>query len=172
MTGWSVLCVITGAHGVSGRVKVKPFTESPENITAYGELSDQVGKTYALEITGSAKGQLICAIEGVNDRNVAEKMRGLELGVPSDRLPEPDADSYYIDDLVGLKVLQDGAEVGTIKGVQNFGAGDLVEIAFTKGKPQLFAFTHTTFPEVDLSAQTVHFSPPEIIIAKEEDDEV
>ena len=169
MRDWTVLCVITGAHGVSGRVKIKPYTEEPENILAYGELTDDSGTLYPLDITGMAKGQLLCSIDGVTDRNAAEKLRGTKLGVPSDRLPEPEEGSFYIEDLVGLRVCtSEGEDVGKVKAVHNFGAGDMVEIQPPSGKTELFAFTDANFPEVDIAAGTLTFCAPERIIVKEE----
>lgn len=171
MQDWTVLCVIAGVHGVRGAVKIKPFTQYPEDILAYGSLCDAQGKPFDIRITGSSKGQLIGNIEGLTDRNDAEKLRGTELGVSASLLPDTEEDSFYINELVGLRVLQDGDEVGEVKSVQNFGAGDLVEVVFKQGKPEFFAFTHATFPHIDVSANTVTFCRPETIVAKKEESE-
>ena len=96
-------------------------------------------------------------------------VRGVKLGVPRERLPELEEDDFYIEDLVGLNVItEDGAAFGSVKAVVNFGAGDLVEIKPTEGKAELYAFTHATFPSVDLTAGTLTFAAPELVVAKEE----
>ncbi len=169
MTNFIPLCVITSAHGLKGHVKLKPYTESLDGITAYGALNSEDGTPYPFTITGETKGQLIVLLDGITDRNDAEKLRGVKLGVPRERLPELEEDDFYIEDLVGLNVItEDGAAFGSVKAVVNFGAGDLVEIKPTEGKAELYAFTHATFPSVDLTAGTLTFAAPELVVAKEE----
>ena len=166
------LAIITSVHGVRGEVKVKPYTEYPEDITAYGTLVGEDGNTpYPLTITGSAKGQLIAHIDGITDRNTAEKLRGVKLCVPRNALPEADEeDAFYIEDLNGLNVqLSDGSPYGTIKAVHNFGAGDLIEIMPANAKKsEYFAFDEKTFPTLDLNARTATLCPPELINASAE----
>lgn len=159
-----VLCVVTSAHGVHGRVKIKHFTESLENVTAYGPLRDAQGQVYPLKITGEAGGMPVAAIEGIKNRNDAEKLRGLELGVPRSALPEPDEGEYYIDDLAGLPItLADGTAYGTLKCIVNYGAGDIAEIALKDGKTELLAFNATTFPVVDVAGGRIVVALPEYI---------
>lgn len=166
------LAIITSVHGVRGEVKVKPYTEYPEDITSYGDLLSEDGTTtYPLTITGSAKGQLIARVDGINNRNTAEKLRGVKLCVPREALPEAEDDGeFYIEDLEGLDVsFEDGSNFGTVKSVHNFGAGDIVEILPNGAKKsEYFAFDDATFPKIDLSAGTLTLCPPELINASAE----
>lgn len=156
------LGIITGAHGVHGRVKVKSYAEIPENIAAYGPLSDKNGaQAFSLRVTGRIKELLLCEIEGVTQREQAEALRGTELCIPRERLPETD-DGHYIEDLIGLSVLlEDGSAYGKVKALHNYGAGDIVEIVPAGGgETELVLFTEENFPKVAEGALTFH--PPEI----------
>ena len=123
--------VIVGAHGVRGLVRVKSFTEEPADIAAYGPLGDaKCARQYALDVTGSAKGVLLARIDGVADRNAAEALKGTELYIDRDALPQPDEDEFYHTDLIGLPaLLADGSAYGTVRALHEFGAGDMIEIA-------------------------------------------
>lgn len=168
------LAIITSVHGVRGEVKIKPYTEYPEDITAYGDITNEDGsRSFTITLTGNenAKGQLIARIDGITDRNAAEKLRGTKLCVPRDRLPEPDKSEFYIEDLIGVTAyLEDGAEYGEIKHVHNFGAGDLVEIApVNGGKVEYFAFNDKTFPAIDMAERKITLAPPELINASQDE---
>ena len=97
------VCEVVGAHGVKGLVRVRPFTEEPEAITAYGALRDQRDRPIKLEAVGRAKGVVLARVEGVTDRDQAEALRGTRLYVARAELPEiEDAETYYHADLIGL----------------------------------------------------------------------
>ncbi len=73
---------------------------------------------------------LVVRLKGVADRNAAEKLNGLELSVPQEKLPPAEEGEYYHADLIGLSaVTLSGTILGTVVGVPNYGAGDLLEIA-------------------------------------------
>ena len=170
-----VLAVITGAHGVHGRVKIKSFTEEPEDFLAYGPLHLPDGSVLPnFKITGTGKDHYICEIDGMrgsgNAREKAQSMKGTELSVPRAALPAHNDDEFYIEDLVGLAVHnEEGVLIGTVKAVQNFGAGDIVEIQFNEsGKKELFPFKNEIFPTIDIAAGHLTFQQPETIIVKEE----
>ena len=102
-------------------------------------------------------------IKGIADRNAAETLRNTDLFVSRDRLPPiEDADTFYHADLVGLAAVgEDGAALGTITAIHNFGAGDLIEIQpAAGGEPLLLPFTETTVPKIDLKAGRVIVVPP------------
>ena len=108
--------VITAPHGIRGAVKIKPFTARPEGVVAYGAVYDESGRTYDIRIERQAKGQLICRVEGINDRNAATRLRNTWLYIGRDQLPE-EAGYFYQSDLLGAKVEdQNGAEVGICTG--------------------------------------------------------
>lgn len=157
------VCVgmISGAHGVRGLVKVKPFTEDPEGVTSYGPLSDESGlRSFRLELLSQAKGQWLARIEGVSDRTGADALRGTRLYVGRDLLPEPEEDEFYHADLIGLRVESpDGEPFGIVRAVHDFGAGPLIEIDRRPGAIMV-PFTKATTPVVDLAAGRIVIDPP------------
>ena len=160
--------VIAGPHGVDGRVRVKSFTAEPRDVAAYGPVSDARGeRLFSLELAGTARGMVLARIGGVSDRNAAEALRGIELYVDRDRLPEPAEDEFYHVDLIGLRVeTPDGAFLGTVRTVDNYGAGDMVEIALENGGSEIFPFTRTVVPVVDLERGLVVLDPPHEIYVR------
>jgi 16S rRNA processing protein RimM len=170
--GLVLLGRIGAAQGLRGEVRIATFTESPDNIAAYGPLRDSKGRSFTIEALRPLKGALVVArLAGVADRTAAEALNGVELFVERARLPVPDENEWYYDDLVGLKAVSpEGAEIGKITAVQNFGAGDLLEIRIS-GSPQtaLVAFSEAAVPEVDIKAgRVVVVMPQEIDVSDEE----
>ena len=159
--------VIAGAHGVRGQVRVKSFTAEPQDVTAYGPVTDASGvRQFDLRITGAARGMMLAKIDGVGDRDAADLLRGTELYVDRDRLPDPDEDEFYYTDLIGLDVVSTGGEpLGTVRAMHNFGAGDMIELENGSGKTELLPFTAAVVASVDLAAGVVTIdSPHEIFV--------
>lgn len=170
------LGVVTGAHGVRGAVKIRTFTAEPKAIAAYGPLSDEAGtRTFTIKVERADKDQIVARIGGVDDRDAAEALKGTRLFVARDALPaDPDPDTFYRHDLIGLDAV-DGAgnPLGTVTALENFGAGDLLEISFAGRKGTDYVpFTRAFVPEVDARAGRVTLALPEDFFAapKERDD--
>jgi 16S rRNA processing protein RimM len=86
----------------------------------------------------------------------------VRLYVDRARLPEPEDGEFYREDLVGLRAeLADGTEVGTVASVEDYGAGDVIEIARSGARPLLLPFTDAAVPEVDIAGGRVVVAPPE-----------
>jgi 16S rRNA processing protein RimM len=112
----------------------------------------------ALTLAGgrAQKGALIARAREVADRDQAEALKGLELYVPRAALPTPDEDEFYLADLVGLRAVSAaGKELGRVKSVQNFGAGDLMEIQPEDGPSWWLPFTDEAVPEVKIAEGVV-----------------
>jgi 16S rRNA processing protein RimM len=160
------ICVarIGAAHGVRGEVKLWSFTEDPAAVAQYGPLETQDGtRCFEIEALRAAKDHFVARIAGVNDRDAAESLRNIELYIPRARLPKiEEADTFYHADLVGLDaVTPDGARVGTVHALHNFGAGDIIEIAPDGGgEPLMLPFNETTVPKIDVAARQVVVVPP------------
>jgi len=151
---------VAGAHGVRGEVKLKSFTEDPEAIARYGPLVAPDGRTVEIVAVRTARDGLIARFRGVDTRDAAEALKGTELMVPRDRLPE--ADGFYHADLVGLEAFDKaGGAIGLVIGVRNYGAGDLIEIERPLGSSVLVPFTDACVPEVDLPGGRLTVDPPE-----------
>ena len=149
---------ISTAQGIRGEVVIKSHTEDPADIAAYGPLTDEAGtKTFDITVVRVARKGVIARIKGVADRNAAEALRGTELYIPRDRLPEPEPDEHYHADLTGLPAYTaDGDLVGEIVAVQNFGAGDLLEVRLDgQSRTEFVPFDDHFVPDIDLEAGRV-----------------
>jgi 16S rRNA processing protein RimM len=162
---------IAGVHGVRGLVRIKSFTDAPEDVTAYGPVTDAGGsRRFVIEAKGMVRGMVLAHIDGVDDRDAADRLRGTELYVDRDVLPVPEAEEYYHADLIGLDVeMGDGAHLGTVKAVQNFGGGDILEVARDDGGVDMLPFTHAVVPEVDVVGRRLVVEPPYEVTARPED---
>ena len=150
--------VVTGAHGLHGLVRIRPFTDVPEDVGAYGPVESEDGsRTFVLEVRNRAgKGQILVHVDGVDDRNAAESLKSLKFFVPRDRLPEAEEDEFYHADLVGLSVVgESGDVIGNVRAVQNFGGGDMLEINESAGCVAIVPFTQSAVPQVDIKAGRV-----------------
>jgi 16S rRNA processing protein RimM len=156
------LGIITGAHGIKGWVRVKSFTADPEAIADYGPLADESGaRRFELELVGAQKGVLLARIKGVEDRNAAERLKGLRLYMRRADLPPPEDDEFYEADLIGLAATrEDGSAFGTIRAVNDFGAGASLEIEDPSGKIVVVPFTNAAVPVVDIANKRVVVAPP------------
>lgn len=164
---------IVAAQGLSGEVKILTFTETPDNIAAYGPLTASDGRTFRIVGLRPQKGEAVVArLAGVGDRTAAEALRGVDLYIPSELLPTPDDGEWYYRDLIGLKAVSpEGAEIGEVISVQNFGAGDLLEIRLPDVRQTAFvAFTLALVPTVDIKGGHVVVVMPEEEIAGPEDE--
>ena len=158
------LGAITGAHGIRGAVRIKPFTADPHAVGAYGQLSDEAGaRFFRLQVADVRGGVVIAAIAGITDRNAAERLKGVRLYVPRSALPPPEDDEFYHADLIGLRAeLEDGTPFGRVRAVDNFGAGDVIELQPAGGgAPLLLPFTREFVPVVDMAAGRIVVAPPE-----------
>ncbi|MDE0390892.1 MAG: ribosome maturation factor RimM [Rhodospirillales bacterium] len=145
---------IVGAHGVRGIVRVQSHTANPDDLTAYGALSDASGaRRFALSVTGRVKGLLLARIEGVDDRDAAEALRGTDLHIARAALPPTEGEEYYHVDLLGLRAeSEDGTALGRVSAVHDHGAGPIVEIQPPDGPSTLVPFTREHVPAVDIAA--------------------
>jgi 16S rRNA processing protein RimM len=157
---------ISAAQGLRGEVRIASFTEIPEHIAAYGPLTDRTGRGVTIEALRVIKGSVLAArLAGVADRSAAEALKGVELYVEKSRLPAADDDEWYYDDLVGLRADgADGSALGKVVAVQNYGAGDLLEIRLADGgRTVLVPFTQAAVPEIDAKAGRIVVILPEEI---------
>ncbi|MEM7290331.1 MAG: ribosome maturation factor RimM, partial [Pseudomonadota bacterium] len=128
MTEQKILLAQIGApHGIKGEVRVKPFGD-PEMLDQYGKLETAGGRKFKIKRMRFQKAMAVVKFEGINTRDEAEALNGVDLFVDRSKLPEPDEDEFYVSDLIGMEVIIDCKEHGTIKDVPNFGADDMIEI--------------------------------------------
>ena len=164
-----LLGVIGAPHGVRGQVRIKSYTGDPLAIGDYGPLFGKDGTRFEIVNARQAKGVVVATLKGVTTREVAEALRGEELFVARDQLPddELEEEEFYIDDLVGLTALDEaGAVTGHVVAVHNFGADDMIEVRSLRGGTVLYPFTREVVPDIDFEEGWLRLLPPDEIIVQ------
>jgi len=142
------LAAVTGAHGVAGEVRLKLFGEGVEALSAHKSFNG--GALTLRKIRDDGKGGAIARFAELADRTAAEKLRGSVLTVPRSALPPLEEGEYYHADLIGLTAVSDAGEpLGTVVAVENFGAGDVLEIERPDGKRFMVPMRAEAVPEWD-----------------------
>ena len=153
---------VAGAFGVKGELRITSYTQAPLALADYGPLLDGRGST-VLELTSAreVKGGIIARAKGVETKEQADALRGLLLHVDRAALPPAEEDEFYLTDLIGLAaVAPDGTVLGKVRSVQDFGAGDLLEIQPAAGQTWYAPFTREVVPEVDIAGGRVVIDRP------------
>lgn len=155
----------SGARGLKGEVRIRTFTDDPLSFAAYGPVATEDGsRQFKILDVKPAKDGVTARFEGVKTREEAEALKGVEFFVDRDRLPKAEDDEeFYHADLVGLVAVSgEGSALGQIIAVQNYGAGDLLEIRpATGGKSVLVPFTREIVPDMDIEGGWLLVLPPE-----------
>jgi len=149
-----LICVgaIAGAFGVRGEARIKSFCAEPAAIAGYCPLVTEDGRSFDLTITRSVKEGFAARLSGVATCEDAEALKGTRLYAPRERLPALPDDEFYHADLIGLSVVDTGgADLGKVRAVHDFGAGDMLDVV-GGAKPLMLPFTHAVVPTVDMAA--------------------
>lgn len=134
------LAAVAGAHGVRGELRLKLFGDSADSLAHHRKVHVGGTERRLLSVRDSGK-MAVARIEGVGDRGAAEALRGSLIEIDRDALPALDEGEYYYVDLIDLAAVDSGGTlVGTVVAVENFGAGDLLEIEIEGGKRSLIPF--------------------------------
>lgn len=159
---------IATVHGIRGDLKIMALGDHPELI--HSKAGVFTGETGDARLFLTSKSQIkhnmyIMSAKGLTDRNEAEKLRGTNLYVNREDLPELDSDDgFYYADLEGLKVVTaDGRTLGTVIKMENFGAGDLIDIRGSDGKNFFLPFSDACVQDVNLETGTITVEEPEVI---------
>lgn len=163
MTKLVLIGRVIGAFGVRGEVRVAAFGDDPMALVRYRTLLRQDGRRALTLSSGRLhKDALVVRAPEVDSKEAADALRGLDLYAPREAFAPPtDEDEFYLADLVGLKVQHvDGTALGEVRAVQNFGAGDLLEIQPPEGASFYLPFTRAAVPEVRLSEGLIVADPP------------
>jgi 16S rRNA processing protein RimM len=140
------LAAVAGAHGVTGEVRLKLFGEGVATLKRYRAFNDSALTLRNLRDDG--KGGAIARFAEVGDRTAAEKLRGLALTVPRSALPPLGEGEYYHADLIGLAAASTtGEALGVCVAVENYGAGDVLEIERPDGKRFMVPMREEAVPE-------------------------
>ena len=159
---------IRTAHGVRGLVKLDCYNEDPESLPDFNPLVDEKGREYNIVRLSRHKDYYLAEIEGITSCEQVEKLRNTELFISRDLLPEIDEEgTYYQIDLIGLAVIQDGETIGKVKSLQNFGAGELLEIENPEKEITFLPFKDEFVPQIDIKGGTITVIKPDEIIVEE-----
>nr|WP_272213130.1 ribosome maturation factor RimM [Marinicella sp. W31]MDC2879077.1 ribosome maturation factor RimM [Marinicella sp. W31] len=158
-----LMATVGAAQGLRGDVRVRCFTANPLTVGDYGNLHAADGRLFEiLEARPGKNGMMVIRFRGVNDRNAAEALRGLELFIERDNLPDDELEDeeYFYADLEGLDVF-DGAgnSYGAISAIFDFGAGDLLELKGPGRRPVLIPFNESAVLEIDFEDRRVVIDP-------------
>ena len=138
------LAVVTGAHGVTGEVRLKLFADSVDGLKAHKAFNDGALTLKALRPTPYGA---TARFAEVADRTAAEKLRGTALTVPRESLPPLGEGEYYHADLIGRPCrTSEGDAVGTCIAIENFGASDVLEIEWPDGRTFMVPMTPQAVP--------------------------
>jgi 16S rRNA processing protein RimM len=167
-----LLAAVIGAHGLKGEVKLKTFTETPGALARYRRLHTKDGRVFTIaRIVQRSVDEATAAFAEVDDRVGAEALKGLELFVARETLPEPAANEFYHADLIGLSAMDEADRViGTVTAIHNFGAGDVIEIARSDNDTVMLPFARDFVPVVDLANGCVVIAVPKEVETGEKGD--
>ncbi len=150
------LAAVAGAHGIKGEVRLKLFADSVASLKAHSTLYVG-GELRAVRDLRDGGKTAIARLDGVTDRTAAEALRGSLVEVDRAALPPLAEGEYYHADLIGMPCVDTaGNRVGTVAAIENFGAGDLLEIEFPTGKRSMIPFRD---PIAVLGAEQVTIDP-------------
>ena len=160
--GLVCLGVVLGAHGVRGAVRIKSFAMNVSDIAAYGPLqSEDGGARFKLTVHGVSRGAVLAEIDGIDRREAAEALQGTRLYVARAALPDTEEDEYYHADLIGLRARSvTGEPYGVVRGIYDYGAGDVIEIDRENDASIILPFTREIVPNIDLAAGWLVIDPP------------
>jgi 16S rRNA processing protein RimM len=134
------LAAVAGAHGVKGELRLKLFSASAGSLGAHAKLFVGGAERRLLSVRDSGK-TAVARFDGVNDRSTAEALRGSLVEIERSALPPLEEGEYYHADLIGLKAVErNGQSIGIVVAVENYGAGDLLEIETGAGRRSLIPF--------------------------------
>ena len=143
-----ILAAVAGAHGVTGEVRLKLFGEGVDALKRYAAFND--GALTLKKIRSDNKGGAIARFAEVTDRTAAEKLRGTVLTVPRSAMPALEEGEYYHADLIDLAAVSPAGEpLGTIVAIENYGAGDILEIERPDRTRAMVPMTAEAVPEWD-----------------------
>ena len=168
---------IGATHGLRGEVRLISFTQNAKDIANYGPLqTSRPGLTITIDKlrwpktkqTSSTQNTLIASLKDIKDCTSAEKLTGVELFVPKEKIaPSSEEDGYLYADLIGLQArFTDGSLPGKVLSLQNFGAGDLLEIEQADKKIIMVAFTRKNVPNIHIAQNYLDIELPTHVMGK------
>ena len=161
------ICIgkIVSSHGIKGEVNIKTLLDNPSSIKKFKNVFDIKGeRQFKIEgVRGQKNDVVIVKIDGIEDRDEADKLRGTELYIERGELPKTKENEFYYNDLIGLKVFEGDKEIGITKNIYNFGAGEILEIKLKNGTELDIPFGNDYVKDVDLKNGKIVIVKPEYV---------
>ena len=167
------MAVIGAPHGVKGEVRVKTFTGDPLALGDYGPLRAADGRIFTVAAIRPAKTVVVVRFKEIASREAAEAVTGTELFIDRSALPDDlDDDEFYHADLIGLVVRDEtGSSIGKVAAIQNFGGGDIVEVALAGRRTVMIPFTLAAIPEISVRDGFIRIDSAGAGLVEEDDGE-
>ncbi len=150
-------------HGIRGEVTVQVLTDAPQERFVKGEVLHVTGgpvSTLTIKNARWNKAILLLSFDEIADRNVAETLRGARLEIDSDEAPDNDSDEWYEHELLDLKVMHEGTQIGVVTALRTNPAQDLLVFEDASGEEIYLPFVDEFVPEIDTEAGTITITPP------------
>ena len=149
---------IVNIHGIKGEIKVYPYTDDIENLSKLKEIyfDEKLEKKYIIKSSKIQKNMLILKLDSIDSVEKAEKLRNMNLYIP--KLEVKEEDTYYIEDLISLEVIdiKNNVSIGKITYVFNNGANDVYEILTNDGKKVYFPAIKQVVKQVDIKNNKIY----------------
>ncbi len=169
-----LMATIGAAQGLRGEVRVNSHTDDPLSLGDYGNLIGEDGRIFEILDLREHKTVVVVRFRGINDRNAAEALNGLNLYIDRGNLSDDDLDDeeYFYADLIGLEAVDEaGQSHGLITAVHDFGAGDILELKAPGKRSVLIPFSETAVLEIDFDGEKMLIDPIAAGLVEEDDDE-
>lgn len=175
MTDWATVGKVVALFGVRGELKVRLLTDIPNRFTELEAVHLGPNHTsYPIQTVRPYKGEMVVLkLEGINDANAAESLRGLDLQIPLSELAKLPPDSYYQHDILGLQVLTlAGRNLGHIVDIIVTGSNDVYVIKAPAGQQILIPAIKDVVKQIDLIHRTMHIDPLPGLLDNVDEDQV
>ena len=168
ITDYFCAALVLSAHGLRGECKIKVLlADDPRQIEAYSPLLNLKNSDYYTVRVRAVKGDIVIAsLSGINNREDAEKLRFAKLFAKKNLLPKLNKDCFYSTDVIGMKVFdeENGGEIGTVRDIMNYGAGDIIELALHKNNQHIMLpFSKTCVPNINIKNQYLTVRMPKFV---------
>ncbi len=161
-----LIAKITTAHGIKGLVKLHYYGENIEDVKSYNPfyIAETGHDALTINIKNAIKGGYVAAIEGINDRDQAEKLRHTELFIDVTSIAPAEEGEFLQKDLIGCTAYENDIEIGKVIAIENFGAGDLLDIQPAGAESFYLPFQDEFVESVDIKNKKITVIIPEGLI--------
>ena len=149
MNEYMLIGKVASVHGIAGEIKINPMTDDAERFFELEYLLLNK-KEYTIEKVRLHKNQVLVKLEGIDDRNASEKLKGYDVEIYREDAVELDEGEYFIEDLKGLQVYDtSSSRKGVLKDIFPAGGADVMWFV-VEGKDILMPFFNDNIKEINI----------------------